>query len=255
MHNRRNIGAVVDGSFEGLMTVVYQYYYEKICPVEIVGSGKFQQSLLTDYVIVQTDHEKAGRVINALAAKMPEEALQHIYNAFLSFEEAKYLNIFKYIIAGFYYRGDIDKYESLDYVLAVHKLSKNVLNEGHLMKEFVRFTKISGGVLYSDISPKNNVLPILAEHFSDRLCDERFIIHDVPRKLAVVYNAKEWVLTDTPGSVSFDLDKDEIKFQELWTLFYNTVAIKERINKNLRRSHMPNRYWRHMTEHKAYWGD
>lgn len=252
MHNGANIGAIIDGSFEGLMTVVYQYYYEKICPIEIVEADKFQQSLWTDYVIVQTDDEKAERVIKAISGKMPLETRNHIYLSFMSYEQTKYLDIFKYIIAGFHYGKAIDKYENLDYVLAVHNLSRSAGNEGHFLKEFLRFTKTSDGVLYADISPKNDVLPILAEHFSDRLCDERFVIHDISRGIAVVYNAKEWVITDTPDDVFFDFDNDELKFQELWTLFYNTVAIKERINKKLRRSNMPKRYWRHMTEHKQY---
>ena len=35
---------------------------------------------------------------------------------------------------------------------------------------------------------------------------------------------------------------DEMKYRALWKRFYNTIAIKERINPNLRRQHMPKKF-------------
>jgi probable DNA metabolism protein len=42
--------------------------------------------------------------------------------------------------------------------------------------------------------------------------------------------------------------EEEIKFRELWRLFYETIEIKERENPRCRMSHMPKRFWSCMTE-------
>jgi hypothetical protein len=44
------------------------------------------------------------------------------------------------------------------------------------------------------------------------------------------------------------LSADERGYRRMWKTFYDTVAIKERINPNLRRSHMPKKFWKNMTE-------
>jgi probable DNA metabolism protein len=89
----------------------------------------------------------------------------------------------------------------------------------------------------------------LAPHFSMRLSSENWIIHDVKREIAAIYNTKEWVIAP--------LKQDEIPkesynsnefYEQLWKEYFNTLAIKDRINPKLQARMMPKRYWKHLTE-------
>jgi probable DNA metabolism protein len=140
--------------------------------------------------------------------------------------------------------------------------------ETHKLHGFVRFAQTKSGVLYSEIAPVNDVLYFVALHFTERLISEAWVIHDVKRSKAAVYNAQELVITETGGhsrksddnisgsdysirenSGSFaDLIPDEERFQDLFIDFLDAVAIKERVNPKLQRQLMPNRYRPYMTE-------
>ena len=45
--------------------------------------------------------------------------------------------------------------------------------------------------------------------------------------------------------------QEELDFRRLWRQFYDTVAIEGRYNPRCRMTHMPKRYWAHMTEFQA----
>ena len=76
-------------------------------------------------------------------------------------------------------------------VFHAFEVSRQVTNEAHSFREFIRFANISSGfpILVSHISPKSNVLTLVAPHFSDRLPSENWMILDDNRQLAVVHPA------------------------------------------------------------------
>ena len=41
---------------------------------------------------------------------------------------------------------------------------------------------------------------------------------------------------------------EELKYRELFKMFYDTIEIKERHNERCRMNHMPKRFWKNMTE-------
>ena len=129
------------------------------------------------------------------------------------------------------------------------RAERHVLGEAHLLRGFVRFSDV-GGALVSVISPKNYVLPFIANYFISRYDKESFMIFDKTNKAALVYqNANAEILKadsiDFPG-----LTEDEARYRALWKHFYDTVAIAGRENPKCRRSHMPKRYWENMPEMK-----
>lgn len=262
MYNGANVGAggdarengvIFDGSFEGLLTVVHKYYYEKLRPCGVYGEPGFQQTLGAEYVTVDTDAEKAAKVLAAINEKLSWDTQNNIYMALLSWEPDRFYAVFRYIVLAFKYPADVDKYEQLDFVLRVHKLTRHAGHEAQLMKGFTRFRKTAGDIFYADISPKNNLMPVLCQHFQDRLGGQKWVIHDVKRNIAGVYNLSEWVIVETPTNFRPDPadESDGGDYQELWKAFYNTIGIKERVNSKLRRQLMPKYFWEHMTEHKS----
>ena len=78
-----------------------------------------------------------------------------------------------------------------------------------------------------------------------------WIIHDLKRSEAVVYNKKEWVITDLSLERPFEFLKEEKKYQELWKEYYVSASIKSRVNLKAQKNYMPVRYWKHLIEKKV----
>ena len=137
----------------------------------------------------------------------------------------------------------------------VVELSRSVGNEAHLLTGFVRFRELENGILFADITPKNQVLPCLGAHFQERFPLENWMIRDKNRSMFVVHEAgKRWVLVqeeDPEGRMDeqlLHLSGQEEKMQALWREFCDTIAIKERLNPKCQRTHLPLRYRPDMTE-------
>jgi len=249
MSDRRAVGVLFDGSFAGLLCVVHAYYYDRVLPLEIAEETAYQPTLGTEYVTIAADEDKAEAVLAGMRKKLAPDAVHNAFSAFLHNDATRYLSVFQYIIAGFYYGRALDAYEQLDYVLAVHRLAKHVGSEAHLLKGFVRFAKTKDGVFYADISPNCDVLHILAAHFAERLGNERWIIHDVRRGMAAVYNTREWEIMEAPAEAAAIM-ADGDGYEALWAAFYDAIEIRERRNPKQQRRMLPMYFRKHMTEHK-----
>lgn len=250
MCDRRNIGIVFDGSFEGFLCIIHDFYYKKIIPAEIVCEKGFQQSLGINYQNTFTDYENALVVSEGIRKKISQDCFNTLYCGFSNKDENRFMDLFNYAIAGFKIGKDIDRYEQWDFVLQAHKHARNTLNEAHFFKEFIRFRETKDGVLYSRIDPENNVLPFIADHFASRLIDEKWIIHDANKGMAVVYDSKEWAVYDTPANATVEISGDEENFQNLWIAFFNAISIKERESNKRQRNMLPLRYRKNMLEFK-----
>ena len=70
---------------------------------------------------------------------------------------------------------------------------RHLNGEAHLLKGFLRFSDL-GGILGSEIEPKNRVLPILRSHFCARYQNEKFFIYDRVHHEALFYAAGKAVI-------------------------------------------------------------
>jgi len=249
MSDRRAVGVLFDGSFSGLLSVVHAYYYDRLLPVEVEEQKTYQPMLGTEYVTIATDEDKAEAVLAGMKKKLSSDAVHNAFSAFLHYDATRFYAVFQYIVAGFHYGRALDAYEQIDYILAVHRLARHVNSEAHLLKGFVRFMKTKDGVFYADISPKCDVLHILATHFEERLGNERWIIHDVRRGSAAVYNTREWAVMDAPAEAA-SIAADGDGYEALWAAFYDAIEIRERRNPKQQRRMLPMYFRKHMTEHK-----
>jgi len=246
--------AVIDGTFEALLTLIHMYYYEKFRPADVLDGSlpSFQQTLDADYLHIEADHALAETVYKAMRQKLSGDTLHRCVNATLNYEDDKFFDIFKYIILAFKEPNGVDDREQLDFIRRTRKRAAAVGKEAHKLTGFARFRETSDGILYCDISPKHNTLAMVCDHFTDRLGSEKWIIHDIGRGLAGVYDGDECVITAAPkGAVAvIEENPNEEEWQELWTAFYKTLAIQERRNQKLRTQMSPKYFWKHMTEHQ-----
>lgn len=236
-----------DGTFEGLLTSVYEAYYSKTKPEEIFD-GNFNDQLLYNKVYIETNIIKSQKVYDAILDKIGEDTLENIYYAFLSDDYNRYTLIYNYIKLGFKLGVHVNQYLHNDTVRAVIALRERVAKEVHLFLGFVRFKNVADNFLYSCIEPDNNILELISPHFSQRLSNENWIIHDLKRNIASVCKDGIWEITPMSLEYYNMISKAEDPFNSLWRSYYTSATIKERINPRLEKRLMPVRYWTHLPE-------
>lgn len=112
----------------------------------------------------------------------------------------------------------------------------------------LRFIKVGDNLFYASIHPDNNIIENLGQHFIRRLPTQNFIIHDKNKNIAFLYNTKEYKIVDSTLLTIPDISENEKMYQELWTAFFKTIAIKERTNARLQMQYMPKKYWKDLVE-------
>ena len=245
---RRDVSILFDGSLEGFLCILHAYYYQHVSPLVIQLEDHHQPTLETEEFYVQTDYDTANRVMQAIRDRISFQAEHNITYAFLAHDDDRFMAIFNYLLLGFKVGEKVDNHLQQDCVLRVRKLARQVGREGHLLKGFSRFSKTADKIYYCSIQPNNYVLPILAEHFSDRMMNQAWIIHDKNRGKAAVYNGESYVITDVPKSATVVHSENEELIQELWTTFFHSVNIKERINPKVQRNLLPLYFRKSMLE-------
>ena len=235
-----------DGSFDGFLCVVHEVYYKKIIPLNIQTQAEI--TLAENPHHVSTDLTSAERVFSAIKEKISHEAATKIYYAFLSYEQVRFMALLHYIKLGFSVGHMVDSHLHVDYVRQVHKIANNVGREAHLLYGFCRFEQTKQGVLYCKITPKNDVLPLVANHFGQRLMNEAWMIHDKSRNQAAVHDGSGFIITQVPKNISLDYADGEEEVQQQWVTFFDSIAIKARANKKLQRQLLPLHFRQNMTE-------
>ncbi len=235
-----------DGSFDGLLCCVFESYRAKEIPSKICEIGNSQLSFFeSKYIDAETN--KAQRVKNGVIKTAGKEVYRFVQYAYLTCMKEKEYFILMFLRMAFAYGNVVMRMLADDVCSKLDKAVRFFLNEVHLFKGFVRFS-VCNDVLVARISPKNFVLPLLANHFINRFPTQKFIIYDKTHKMALLYDDKSTRIIEAKDYVKPIADDEEIRFQKLWKMYYDTIAIKGRENPSCRRTHMPKRYWENMTE-------
>ena len=235
-----------DGSFDGLLTVIFIAYKDRKNNELriIVKTGQLLLGL--DDINVITNFFKARRVEKAICDKLSQNFLNNIQTCFLSCDKNKDIVIVHTVYKALKQGKEI--LNSLDeHAFYVNKLVKQVLNERHRYLGILRFKEVKDGTMFSTIEPKNNVLPILLSHFINRMKREKFAIYDKKRKIIAYYDTKK-VEIFFVKSLEIEWSDEEIEYSELWKTFHKSISIKERENKKLQQSNLPKYYWKHLIE-------
>lgn len=235
-----------DGSFDGLLCCVFESYEKREMPADVMPDDK-PLPLLLSVKAVETEREKAQRVLRSIPERMGRDALDFVRRAFLTCHPQRSLLILRFLRLGYRFGPSVMKRLTDDTIHTLSMAVRHLGSEAHQYKGFVRFAE-SNGVLTAQIEPKNVVLPIIARHFCERYPNERFLIHDKTHDLALIHEPKTWTITAVENLRLPNPDENELKFRALWRLYYETIEIKGRHNPRCRMGHMPKRYWNCMTE-------
>lgn len=239
---------IYDGSFYGFLTSVFFAYLNHVVPDCICTEENLQLAIGSECEWIDTDEEKAERVMTALIKRIGKLGFYRIYKAFLSDCEGREKLIFDYI--GIIIKNGRDsKYLYADKAVTdVMKLSEKTGGEAHLLRGFLRFRETTDGIYYSEFSPKTDCLTLIAPHFRTRLSGLKFAINDVKRKKAAIWDTEKLEIITYDFMTKPEETESEKAFRAMWKSFYKTVSIAERKNEKCRMTHMPKRFWRYMCE-------
>lgn len=235
---------VCDGSPESFFTAVFDGYKDEGCA--ITSESDLQISLDSNFINVEPDFEKVKRVTSGIS-KYDKDAVDDILIALRSCDSNKEQIAFEYIKTIFKMKMPVKNAFNLPEVTAFNDLLNRVTYETHKIKGFLRFMESESGALYAPYSPDNNITDLLMPHFVARLNAQKFVIHDTKRKIAGLYNGKDWILCplDQPEIVISDSEKS---FENLWKKYYSSVNIESRPHEKQMRGYMPARYWKFLPE-------
>lgn len=246
---------IYDGTFEGLLTAVFEIYEHKLTHVKLQKGEWYSSALFEEVIKITTDQRRAARVLKGLRQKLSNDSVQRLYMAYLSEVYNSENILVGYMRYAFDNEQNIEEDYGNRFVLKVSEIVQMVRRERHRMEAFVRFQKLSDGVFYAAVEPDFNVLPLLVKFFKDRYADQKWIIYDLKRKYGIYYDLHDVTYMeldfsdpgDTAGITSFYCVDEEV-YQHLWKNYFNSVNIVARKNMKLHIRHIPKRYWRHLTE-------
>lgn len=248
---------ICEDSIEGIFTGIYEAYalrkgHEHI-HIQVGEDSNYR--LFASYLYIQPDPVKTDKVAGTLRKRLGENAYHAICRAAASYnKEEKGEAIYRTVVDGITAGSGRRVMENLrnPYVMKTFELARYTANEAHYETEFIRFEELEQGILYAVIGPKNSVVPFIMPHFADRLSIENFMIYDEIHGLFGVHPAKrEWYLVSEPENFRKEQLRrswKEERYRELFTIFHETIGIKERENKRLQRQMCPLRYQDYMSE-------
>lgn len=243
------------GIFSGIYDA-YQYKkkrnYKTHERIHLATQEPYIKSFMMEYITVEEAESKAMKVAHVIEQLSSQDTYRYFCHALASDDEemadAVYHSIT--ILIKEHEKRIFDRlYEPC--VIKTFELARHVNNEILHLQGFLRFAELKDHILYAKITPKNNIIGFLAEHFQDRFPAENFIIHDEGRNLYAVHECrKQYILASgqvIPES-ALAYSEDELHYRALFRYFCQKIAIVERSNYELQRNMLPLRFRGNMVE-------
>jgi probable DNA metabolism protein len=244
-----------DGTFEGLLTAVYEIYDRKLDLIKLHKGDLSSTGMFEDTLQVYTNEAYASRVLKGLRNKLSPGGVQRLYIAHMGEITHEENNLVGYIRYVFDSDKNIEDDYGNRYVIRLSEIVRMMRREKHRMEAFIRFQKLKDETFYATIEPDFNVLPLLIRHFKNRYADQKWMIYDTKRNYGIYYNLHdtEFVAMDFAAGTKSDnvlsaYTEDEAIYQHLWKNYFHSVNIVARKNTKLHMRHIPKRYWKHLTE-------
>ena len=252
-------------SFEGWLSAVFYVYANKLQDdnlLQLIAQDCYVPSLIAHETSIETDADKAERVLTKLNKLLGRSGMRNILWGFLSEKDNIGTTLFQVVKYAIDYpnRPIMQDLGNLD-VLELVQTVKSVAREKHRMEAFVRFEHTTDDIYFSRVAPDFNVLPLIGEHFRQRYQDQHWAIYDVARGYGIYYDKSQstrarpaalQTITDlddavlrNPASIH---SEDEQRYQKFWQGYFANVNIKERKNPRLHKQYLPQRYWKYLSE-------
>ncbi len=232
-----------DGSENGFFTACLAAFKDLYA---LVTSKQLQLPLGQNPVFLITDHKKAEKAkarLSQFDKGILEELSLLLRAGDLDCEQTAFLYLRAVAKAKKPIRSQL---QNPDVFHAVETLKK-VRYEIHRFHGFIRFTETASGALYAPFAPDHDICDLLLPHFKARLPKYPFVLHDIKRKKAAVYDGEHCFCAPLEKA-DILLSANEESWQGLWKQYYQAVNIPSRERLKQMRGYMPARYWKFMPE-------
>lgn len=232
-----------DGTKNGFLTAMVAAFHDESA---VLTSKKIQLTLGESSVFVPTDDKKAART-EARLQEIDRHCLWELDTLLRCGEIDNEQTAFLYLRAVAKAGRAIRNKLALSEVFKAKEYIQKVSFEIHRLHGFIRFMQTESGALYAPFSPDNDVCDLLLPHFCARLPHYPFVLHDVKRKKAAVYDGVRRFVAPLHNADVL-LSEKETAIQSLFKEYYDSVNIPERARPKQMRAYMPKRYWKFLTE-------
>jgi probable DNA metabolism protein len=240
-----------DGSFEGYLCAVSRCLAEGIESAEFLRDDpSLEAGLFPEPAAdVESDRDCADGFRQRFATAVSTDAFNTLRYAFHSEHSGRERLLWEYVRLGLRTGRRAVSMLADERVNSVERLARAVVREVHKYRGFVRFREVEEGFLYARIEPEADIIRFLAPHFARRVGDRPWMIHDLRRSRAAVYDLRTWrLLRDITLTVSPRLTDTEHECAGLWRRYFQRLAIEARHNPELQQKHVPLRNRKHMVE-------
>lgn len=239
-----------DGTLEGMLSCVFEAYASREDPIDIVEESVFMPRLGQCERTIATDRARARRVENGLVRTCGREAYEAVGMVHCSNDPAKGRAILEFVRYAMKRGPAAVRDIAHEKVCAFAGMEQSVRNEKHQWQQFLRFEQVEGGIYVARCNPEANVVALLMDWFAARFNTQSFIVYDEVRRIAGISRGGSWAMVEADGFEAPAVTGEECIVAQAWKRFHDTVAIEARTNHGLRKSLMPERFWKNMTEMK-----
>ncbi|MDD2581665.1 MAG: TIGR03915 family putative DNA repair protein [Desulfuromonadaceae bacterium] len=240
-----------DGSFEGFLCAMAECSAMGERQPEFVQNDNPHVAGLFagDARVVATARALALSFRKRFVGAVSQEAFATARYAFHSQNAGIELLLWRYVTLGLQVGKRLCGMLAEEPVCSVNCIARHVSHEAHKYKGFVRFQEVEAGFLYARIEPEADILPFIAPHFVGRVGDRLWMIHDLRRNQAALYDLTSWrLIRDIELTAEPALTATEHDYAALWKRYFQRHAIAERHNPGLQQKHVPLRYRKYLTE-------
>lgn len=262
---------VCEDSLTGIFSGIYEVWKRKMTAEEAgleVGDS-FERRLFCEYIFCKAEERKALAVIRMIQKNLGVDVYEKISYALLSADRRKADMVFRAMLeAKKLSRKDrLMEHWGNEAVRAVFGMYRQVANEAHHYKGFVRFRELKNKTLFAKIEPKHAVLPCIAEHFADRFPQENWIIYDKTHEVFLIhekgkryYFLQQYMCmkgdSGSAQNIAGGFSEEEMDYETLWKGFVQSISVAERENRALQNQNLPLRFRTNLVEFsKEEWSD
>lgn len=254
---------VCEDSLTGIFSGIYEVWKRKMTAEEAgleVGDS-FERRLFCEYIFCKAEERKALVVIRMIQKNLGADVYEKISYALLSADRRKAEMVFRAMLeAKKLSRKDrLMEHLGNEVVRAVFGMYRQVANEAHHYKGFVRFRELKNKTLFAKIEPKHAVLPCIAEHFADRFPQENWVIYDKTHEVFLIHEKGEryyflqqyMCMKGDSGSaqnIAGGFSEEEMDYEALWKEFVQSISVAERENRALQNQNLPLRFRTNLVE-------
>lgn len=232
-------------NWEDMLTCIYLAWASKKGHqnIKLMTEPIVQYTLLDEYIHIDGEITKAQKVMSAVQTKISPYVYSELAYCSMAYEEDMLDTLFHVMILGFTYGPNVLDMVHFRDIARFHEIKTRVSREACRFKEIIRFHEIDKHLYVAHIEPKSRLCISLGPVFSDRMPSEHWMIVDDIHREAVIHPKNRSFYMKTLNQEEYErllkTEEENDRYTDLWKVFFESIAIKERENYRCQRNLFP----------------